>query len=226
VVGYRDPLGAVSLDGTLLAFTSGRHLRLRRFEGGPVSDLGPADRNLTHIAWLPDSRHLVSYGRNPETGEASWLLHDVGTGSREPLWRDQPGTSRLRQLGWVADGTSVGVALRDAVTDLVKLAADGTVLEATPSLLRLSFPAPSPDGRTVACLALVDGRPRLSLPCGKDPGQDAPAAYGPVAFSPDGASLYYSTPNEGGTLDLWSRSLRDGHASVSPRSRATPTLLR
>ncbi len=212
VVGYRDPLGAVSPDGTLLAFTSGRHLRLRRLEGGPVSELGPADRNLTHIAWLPDSRRLASYGRNPDTDEAGWILHDVMAGSREPLWPHRLGTSRQRQLAWSHDGTSVGVALRDAATDLVRLGVDGSVKESAPSPLRLSFPAPSPDGRTVACLALVDGRPRLSLPCGAAPGAEAPEAYGPMAFSPDGAHLYYSTPNDAGTLDLWSRSLGDGRA--------------
>ncbi len=212
VVGYRDPLGAVSPDGAWLAFSSGRHLRLRRFEGGPVSELGPADRNLTHIAWLPDSRRLASYGRNPDTGEAGWLLHDVMTGSREPLWPDMPTTSRLRQLAWAHDGTSVGVALHDATTNLVTLAADGSVLEAAPSPLRLSFPAPGPDGRSVACLALVDRRPRLSLPCGAAPSAEAPEAYGPLAYSPDGALLYYGTPNDAGTLDLWSRALGDGRA--------------
>jgi Tol biopolymer transport system component len=94
----------------------------------------------------------------------------------------------------------------------VRLAADGSVLETTRSPLRLSFPAPSPDGRTVGCIALIEGRPRLALPCGAPPGPDAPEAYGPLAFSRDGAFLYYATPNDGGTLDLWSRSLGDGRA--------------
>ena len=209
VVGYRDPLGVVSPDGTLLAFTSGRHLRLRRVEGGPVSELGPADRNLTHIAWLPDSRHLASFGRNPDTGEASWVLHDVVGGSRQPLWPGQAGTARVRHLSWAENGTSVGISLRDGGTDLVKLAADGTVVETTASALRLSYPSSSPDGHSVACLALVDGRPRVSLPCGTPSDTEA---YGPVAFSPDGGSLYYAAPNDRGTLDLWSRSLPNGRA--------------
>ena len=104
------------------------------------------------------------------------------------------------------------MSLRDGATDLVKLAADGAVLETTPSTLRLSFPARSPDGRTVACLALEGGRPRLSLPCAEPPTPEAPEAYGPVAFSPDGSVLYYAAPNERGTLDLWSRPLREGRS--------------
>jgi Tol biopolymer transport system component len=34
--------------------------------------------------------------------------------------------------------------------------------------------------------------------------------YGPIAFSPAGDVLYYASPNERGTLDLWSRRLEDG----------------
>jgi len=113
VVGYRDPLGVVSPDGTRLAFTSGRHLRLRRWEGGPVAEWGPADRNLTHITWLPDSRHLASFGRNPDTGEGMWLLHDAVTLSREPLWPGRADVGRLRHLSWSKAGTSVGMLLRD-----------------------------------------------------------------------------------------------------------------
>ena len=55
----------------------------------------------------------------------------------------------------------------------------------------------------------MEGRPRLSLPCGATPGPEASEAYGSLAFSPDGTVLYYAAPNAGGTLDLWSRSLRD-----------------
>src|SRR5262249_18483300 len=54
------------------------------------------------------------------------------------------------------------------------------------------------------------GRPRLSRPCGEPPARDAPEVYGPLAFSPDGALLYHASPNEQGTLDLWSLVVATG----------------
>jgi hypothetical protein len=211
IVGYRDPLGAVSPDGAWLAYTEGRHLRLRRLEGGAVVDLLPADRNLIYLAWLPDARRLASFGRNPDTGESGWRVHDVSSRSVATLWPERPEAARWRQLQWSADGrTAVAVAIGDGGTALVTLDAEGRVTGTRPSELRLSFPAVSADGRTTACLAEKNGRPRLSRPCGEAPARDAPEVYGPVAFSPDGALLYHASPNEQGTLDLWSLTAASG----------------
>jgi hypothetical protein len=82
IVGYRDPLGVVSPDGAWLAYTEGRHLRVRRVEGGAVAELLPSDRNLTHLAWLPDARRLASFGRNPDTGESGWRVQTSGPEGR------------------------------------------------------------------------------------------------------------------------------------------------
>lgn len=208
-VGYRDPLGVVSPDGGWLAYTEGQHLRLRRVAGGPVRRLGPSDRNVTHLAWLADSRRLASYGRDADSGAAGWLVHDAATGARAPLWPDSSEVGTLRHLSWSSDGrTAVGVRSRAQGSEILTLDDGGGVLRRSESAMRLSFPALAADGR-VACLALREGHPRLSWPCGQV-AEGAPEAYGPIALSPDGATLFFSSPNDRGTLDLWARTLADG----------------
>lgn len=215
-VGYRDPLGVLSPDGERLAYSVAHHLYL---EGGPVTEL-PAPRNIIrHLAWLPDSRTL---GVDGGEGGTRWWLYDTANGKREPLWPNKPvlegkivssgaplttTITAIEQLAWSADGRTIaGVVHTREGTQLWSLDSNGDNGHVVVSPASLSFPAWAPDGR-LACLSLADGRQVLTLPCGGKPVRaDGQEAYGPVAFSPNGKTIYYSAPNAEGILDLWSGS--------------------
>src|SRR5205814_10148609 len=64
-----------------------------------------------------------------------------------------------------------------------------------------------------ACVKLIDGRSRVTLPCGGaalriEPDRDA---YGPVAVAPDGTA-YTALANDRGTVDVWSVPPSGGRA--------------
>jgi hypothetical protein len=58
-VGHRDPIGVLSPDGTWVAYSEGRFLKLQHVEGGPVSGLEPMSLDIREIVWFPDSRRLA-----------------------------------------------------------------------------------------------------------------------------------------------------------------------
>jgi Tol biopolymer transport system component len=120
----------------------------------------------------------------------------------------------LRQAVWSPDGRSVAAILdgREG-SELWVVPSDGGVPKVTRLTPRASSPAWTPDGK-VACLARIDGRSRVTIPCGQAPVRPDPDldAYGPIAFSPDGATVYAGMPNAGGTLDLWALPVAGGRA--------------
>src|SRR6266850_1713671 len=79
-------------------------------------------------------------------------------------------------------------APRDA-QELWTVSVDGKSARAQRIAHRIAFPAWTPRGE-IACVATIEGRSRVTIPCGRtavrtDPDLDA---YGPIAFSPDGAT--------------------------------------
>ena len=221
-VGYRDPVGVMSPDGQWLAYASHGRLELTHVAGGAVRALGPQGR-VTAIAWQPDSRHVAAFQLD-STGIGRWSLADIMSGERRPLWvapfpdaRGGASTiavdpNRFREVAWSADGKRLaavlpqprGVALWTGNPD----GSDGRV---EPIEGRLASVTWLPNGRTLACLIGTEGKQYLSVPCGarpKPPG--ATEAYGAIAFSPDGATVYYGAPNARGTLDLWRRPVSGG----------------
>jgi Tol biopolymer transport system component len=118
--------------------------------------------------------------------------------------------SLLRELAWAPGGRRLaGVVGVRGGSRLWTVDSAGQQAEVRWSDARLSYPVWLPDGR-VACLALAAGRQRVTLPCGEGPvpGLEEREAYGPLAASPDGRTLYLAMPNDSGFVDLWSWDLR------------------
>ena len=226
-VGYRDPAGAISPDGRWIAYSEGRFLRVRPAGGGPVVDFPPGEAQIRNIVWDPESQLILADGFETQTG---WAVYDRATESRRPLWPDHhplrarlgdSGTatttakvSDLRQLAWSRTGRIIaGVVNGRDGQELWTLTADGAAAEARRVPHRIAFPAFTARGE-IACVSTVDGRSRVTVPCGgaaitTDPDLDV---YGPATFSLDGATIYVSFANASGTLDLWAAPVAGGRA--------------
>ena len=232
----------MSPDGVWCAYTTGTRLKLQRVVGGAVRDLGPGVNNVSHISWLPDSRRLAAREVPPDRGTARWFLYNIESGELRPLW-EQPrleGTieagidgagpaviadGELIQLAWSPDGgTFAGVAPGQAGTMVWTFDADGGSARNRLSEKRLTFPEWRPDSSGFDCLSRSGDVQFIDRGCsGGAHSADAPEAYGPIAFSTDGRSLYYGSPNgkwivfhthADGSDDVW---LQPADGSSPPR---------
>lgn len=208
VVGYRDPIGVISPDGTRLAYTEGRHIRVLPIGGGTPQTLAAGDGQIRYLAWSSKDQLVAE-----DTGAANrWWVYGVSAESpaRRPLWSGANlpvPVNDLRQLTWSADGTSVAaIATAKDGAGLWRISADGTRAERTPLAGRPSAPAWSPSGE-IACVSNESGQGRLSIPCGAAAIRTDPdvEAIGPLAFSHDGKLLYFASPNASHEMvELWS----------------------
>ena len=204
VVGYRDPAGALSPDGARLAYSEGRHIRVVPTGGGTPQTLPVGEGQVRTLAWVGNDQLVAE-----DTGAASrwWRYRFTATGvDRQPLWAgvNDLAANDLRQLVW-SPGGQWAAALVAGVEgpELWRISADGATIERRAVDGRPSAPVFTPAG-DIACVSSESGRPRLSLPCGEatrrfDPDVDV---VGPLAFSPDGVTVYFSSPN-GEMVDLW-----------------------
>jgi Tol biopolymer transport system component len=207
-VGYRDPAGALSPDGRWIAYSEGRFLRVRPVDGGPSVGFPPGAAQIRNIAWSPDDRTILADGNETQTG---WAAYDRVAGTRRELWASDDRMSELRQLAWSADGQSIAAVVNGE--ELRILSAAGSVSRTQNLAHRIAFPAWTPGG-TVACVETIDGRSRVTIPCGgaavrTDPDLDV---YGPIAFAPDGRTMYVAFANGAGTVDLWAAPTAGGRA--------------
>ena len=226
-VGYRDPAGAISPDGRWLAYSEGRFLRLRPADGGPVVDLPAGEAQIRNIAWDGDSQRILADGFETPTG---WAIYDRVTESRRGWWTNhdplrarlgESGTatttakvSDVRQLAWSRTGRIIaGIVNGREGQELWTLTAADAAAEARRVTGRIAFPAFTARG-DIACVTTVNGRSRVTVPCGGAPIRTDPDldVYGPVAFSLDGAQMYVSFVNASGTLDLWAAPTTGGRA--------------
>src|SRR4029453_961668 len=91
VVGYRDPVGAISPDGSRLAYSEGRDIRVVALAGGTPMTLARGEGQIRHLVWATN-RQLVA----EDTGAANrWWKYDVDqpeglspptAAERTPLW--------------------------------------------------------------------------------------------------------------------------------------------
>src|SRR5262249_40350011 len=122
----------------------------------------------------------------------------------------------VRQAAWSPDGRRiVGVFNGSEGQELWVGSFDGTVgpIEKQHVGAAIGWPAWTPRGE-MACIATVERRSRITLPCGSrairiEPDRDA---YGPIAFARDGGTVYVGLANGAGTLDLWAVPVQGGRA--------------
>ncbi len=213
IVGYRDPAVAIAPGGLVLAYSEGRVLRVATVGGGVDVSSTMGLGQIRHVAWIDNRRVIFEDGG----AAARWQLHEIGVGTR-PLWPKDTlqsggassGTTlaanSLRQLSVSPDGVWVAglVAGREG-PELWRVRLDGQELWRSPITTgRPSWPAWASATEMACVLATPEGE-GVSSPCGTPPLVTAPAlrVSGPIAFSPDGGTIYAAAANPRGFVDLW-----------------------
>ncbi len=233
VVGYRDPVGAISLDGSRVALTEGRRVFEVLRTGGVRNELAAGDAQIRHIT--------------PRGASSDWIFEDTAASPRwwmvsrgspkRPLFGARTEiptvagsrTASLRinalfQLAASADGQWIAaVVAGPSGVELWRIAADGLRAEIVHGPAVVASPAWTASG-DLGCILTIAGRPRLSVPCGKPtiafyPDVDV---VGPIAFSRATPTVFFASPNAGGTVDLWRADLTTRKAQrVTAFSRDT-----
>ena len=205
VVGYRDPVGAISPDGTRLAYSEGRLIRIVPIGGGAPMTLAPGEGQIRYLTWKGNTEIVAE----DVTPSGRWWSYRIGDADRKPLW-DRTVANELRQLTWSADGRSAAaVIVSKAGPELWRMAADGATPQRTPLTGRVSSPAFRPNG-DLACIVNA----RLAIPCDGAVTTLAPDrdVHGPIAFAPNGNTVYFASPNDRGMVELWSADVATGNA--------------
>lgn len=220
VVGYRDPVGAISPDGRWISYTEGRAVRIQPTAGGADLGLPIADGQVRNLTWLPDSAHVLV--EDGGTAPPSWWVYDVEARARQ-RWRSGTrivgtlpnGEARevtidgLRQVAISSEGRVAAIVYGNEGSELWIFSDDGRPAQVR-RVPRAAFPAWGA-ASTPACLIGA----RLSLTCSDDVMTTSPALdlAGPPALSHDGTRAYVSAANDGGTLDLWQLDLASRRAT-------------
>ena len=213
VVGYRDPAVAVAPGGRLVAYSEGRVLRVTPVAGGVDVSSVRGEGQVRHLAWIDDGRVVFEDGG----ASARWQLHEIGAGTR-PLWPNATlegsgatsgmtlAANALRQLSVSPDGAWVaGLVAGSEGPELWRVRLDGQELWRTPITTgRPSWPAWA-SATVMACVLTTPAGDGVSIPCGSTPLVTTPAlrVAGPIAFSPEGNTVYTAAANERGFVDLW-----------------------
>ncbi|MEO8450364.1 MAG: hypothetical protein ABI647_11265 [Gemmatimonadota bacterium] len=217
IVGYRDPLGTISPDGRWLATSVQGELWRHPVGGGAAEHLTGPGPIIQQILWLPSGDAIVT---SEADTVARWWVYEPGK-ERRPLWPlgtelsatdERRATRSVRPTGfrfvaWTPDGVEWrGFRQRGDSTEIWASPFDAARGAASVSVVagKLSFPSFSPR-RELVCLKEVAGVPYPAVPCLAPDSAKAPhrPAYGPLAFSLSGDTLYFASPNDKGSLDLW-----------------------
>ncbi len=217
VVGYRDPVGAIDTAGGRLAYSEGRKLRIVPIGGGASVDTPDAEGQIRHVTWMGKTGDVIV---EDTTAERRWWIVTPGSTRKRPLWegrqtieavfgssaeKSSANVNGFRQIAVSPDGQSIAAFVngRDG-PELWRVSIDGSRAEVQRPTGLPSSPAWASDAE-VACIVASEGRTRLTLPCGGDALRLSPDidVVGPIAFTPDGAWVYFASPNSAGMVDLW-----------------------
>jgi Tol biopolymer transport system component len=179
---------------------------------GPVGYRDPAG------AISPDAR-LIAYS------EGRFLrVRPIDGGPAVDL---PPGPAQIRRLAWGADSQSI---ITDGELDGSWVRYDWRARTREPvrspplppsrafndvAVSHGGWNSTSATFTTGACIETRDGRRRIAKPCGGNTVAIEPSSlvpHGPLAISPDAATIYFAAPNQGGTVDLWSVPAAGGAA--------------
>lgn len=218
VVGYRDPVGAVDTAGARLAYSEGRRVRVVPIDGGPTLPTADADGQIRHLAWIGKSGDLLV---EDTEAERRWWIFTPGSTRKRPLWEGRQSieavatasnaqkisadVNAFRQIAIAPDGQSIAAIVNSPEgPTLWRVAIDGSRAEAQRIMGVPAWPV-WVSATEVACIVTTEGRARLTLPCGGDVLRLSPDidVVGPIAFTPDGAWVYFASPNSAGMVDLW-----------------------
>lgn len=194
VVGYRDPFGVISPDGKRFAYAEGRFIRIVPIGGGAPVTLEPGQGQIRFIAWKSDSEIVAE----DVTPAGRWWLYRLGQTGRIAAWPREIGDG-VRQVAWSRDGQVAAVTIVTSAGPELGRISGGDRIERTKLTGRVAWPAVRANG-DIACVINL----RLTLPCGSavltlDVDRDV---YGPIAFAADGNTLYFSSPNDRGMVEL------------------------
>lgn len=196
VVGYRDPFGAISPDGTRFAYTEGRFIRVVPIGGGATITLAPGEGQIRYLTWKSNDEILAEDALSANR----WWLYRLGETGRLPLY-SRALMDPLRQVTFSADRRHMAaIAFTSTGAELV-LSGPGDNIDRKQIEGQVSWPA-FRSKEEVACIINA----RLSIPCGGGtvtlrPERDV---YGPIAFAPNGSTVYFASPNDRGMVELWS----------------------
>jgi len=222
IVGYRDPAVAIAPGGRVVAYSEGRVLRVAPVSGGVDVSSTTGLGQIRHVAWIDDRRVIFEDGGAP----ARWQMHEIGVGTR-PLW-----PTAMLESGGASSGTTVAAnALRQLSVspggewvaglvagregpELWRVRLDGQELWRSPITTgRPSWPAWA-SATEMACVLDTPAGAGVSSPCGTPAIVTSPAlrVSGPIAFSPDGGTIYAAAANARGFVDLWRMARATGVA--------------
>lgn len=201
VVGYRDPAGAISPDGTRIAYSEGRFIHVMPIGGGAPRTLAAGDGQIRSLSWAGNEKLVAE-----ETGtKIRWWEYALATGERTALWGGQFGDLRIndvRQIAWSPDGTTAAiVATSKDGPELWQVKGNSSARSAGERPTAVAWASAT----EVACISMEGGRSRLSIPCASPALKTEPDIdiIGPIAFSPDGKQIYGASPNASGMVELW-----------------------
>ena len=160
VVGYRDPVGAISPDGTRFAYTEGRFIRVVPIGGGAPVTLAPGEGQIRYLD-VDEQLHTSSprMSRRPGAGGCTTSGKTVVTvmGARSDR------RAAATDVGARRPAAAAGLRFTSNGAELVLMLGAEIVVTSDTIAGRVSWPAVQPDG-DVACIVNA----RITLPCGGD----------------------------------------------------------
>ncbi|WP_299275994.1 hypothetical protein [uncultured Psychroserpens sp.] len=219
-VAYRDPIGAVSPDGKLVAFSDSRRLEIQSITGGISTKLANNGSIIRYFTWTPNGNLITSELGGPRK---TWYTYNIQANTSKPLWPDKEafivikpdGTKteisrhNLRELTWSLDGKHIaGSANLNGRTAVIEFEAGGNNPKVVSDFEHVTSLQWNPNLSCWAGIVIKDDERYIQLDLGNPKAQKISGnIYGKIAFTNDGKSMYYASGNDNKILELWKQNL-------------------